>query len=48
MGALTFIGVGIIGSLTGYLTNLFLAPRSEEPEAAVSLSEDPRLQLHQL
>ena len=49
MGTLVIIiGVGIFGTLTGYLANLFLAPRSEEPQAAVSLSQDPRLQLHQL
>jgi voltage-gated potassium channel len=49
MGTLVIIiGVGIFGTLTGYLANLFLGPRSEEPEAAVSLSQDPRRQLHQL
>jgi hypothetical protein len=49
MGTLVIIiGVGIFGTLTGYLANLFLAPRSKEPQAAVSLSQDPRLQLHQL
>jgi voltage-gated potassium channel len=49
MGTLVIIiGVGIFGTLTGYLANLFLAPRGAEPEAAVSVSQDPRLQLHQL
>jgi len=50
MGTLVIIiGVGIFGTLTGYLANLFLAPRKEEePETAVSLSQDPLHQLGQL
>ena len=49
IGALVIIiGVGIFGTLTGYLANLFLAPRSEDPEPAVSVSKDPRLDLQRL
>ena len=49
MGTLVIIiGVGIFGTLTGYLANLFLAPRGEEPKAGVFDSQDPQLQLHQL
>ena len=42
------IGVGIFGTLTGYLANLFLAPREEAPEAGVALHQDPLPQLRQL
>lgn len=43
------IGVGIFGTLTGYLANLFLAPRGEgEAAEAVTLHGDPRRQLQQL
>ena len=30
------IGVGIFGTLTGYLANLFLAPRKDEPAEAAT------------
>jgi voltage-gated potassium channel len=44
-----FIGVGIFGTLSGYLANLFLAPRKEAPAAAVVFTdEDARQQLQQL
>jgi voltage-gated potassium channel len=43
------VGVGIFGTLSGYLANLFLAPRKEPPAAAVvSTDEDRRRQLQQL
>jgi voltage-gated potassium channel len=42
------IGVGIFGTLTGYLANLFLAPREEAPEAAGPVHQDPLPQLRQL
>jgi voltage-gated potassium channel len=49
MGAfIIVIGVGIFGTLTGYLANLFLAPRKETPTASVSADEDTRHQLQQL
>jgi voltage-gated potassium channel len=44
-----FVGVGIFGTLSGYLANLFLAPRKEAPAAAVVFTEeDARDQLKQL
>jgi voltage-gated potassium channel len=43
------VGVGIFGTLSGYLANLFLAPRKEPPAAAVVFTdEDTRHQLQQL
>ena len=43
------VGVGIFGTLSGYLANLFLAPRKEPPAAAVVVTdEDTRHQLQQL
>jgi hypothetical protein len=41
--------VGIFGTLSGYLANLFLAPRKERPAAAVVFTdEDTRQQVRQL
>jgi voltage-gated potassium channel len=50
MGAFIIVlGVGIFGTLTGYLANLFLAPRKEEPVTeAVAPPDDPRHRLQQL
>jgi len=50
MGAfIIVIGVGIFGTLTGYLANLFLAPRQEEPAAeAATTPAEARKQLQQL
>ena len=43
------VGVGIFGTLSGYLANLFLAPRKEPPAApVVSTDEDTRRQLQEL
>jgi voltage-gated potassium channel len=43
------IGVGIFGTLTGYLANLFLAPRDEgEAAEGVTTHGDPRRQLQHL
>jgi voltage-gated potassium channel len=43
------VGVGIFGTLSGYLANLFLAPRKERPAAAVVFTdEDTRQQVRQL
>jgi voltage-gated potassium channel len=43
------VGVGIFGTLSGYLANLFLAPRKEPPAAAVVFTdEDTRQQLQHL
>ena len=43
------VGVGIFGTLTGYLANLFLAPRKEELAGeAVSTPDEARKQLQQL
>jgi voltage-gated potassium channel len=43
------VGVGIFGTLSGYLANLFLAPRTEPPAAPVMFTdEDTRRQLQQL
>ena len=43
------VGVGIFGTLSGYLANLFLAPRKEPQAPAVVITdEDKRHQLQQL
>lgn len=42
------VGVGIFGTLTGYLANLFLAPREEEPVEAATTSESASQQIRQL
>jgi Ion transport protein len=43
------VGVGIFGTLSGFLANLFLAPRKEPPaDEVVFTSEDARHQLQQL
>lgn len=44
------IGVGIFGTFTGYLANLFLSPSKEEraPEQASPRPDDPQFQLEQL
>jgi voltage-gated potassium channel len=43
------VGVGIFGTLSGYLANFFLAPRKDPPAAAVVFTdEDTRRQLQQL
>ena len=43
------VGVGIFGTLTGYLANLFLAPRKEEPaEAAPGTRGDAAQRLQRL
>ena len=43
------IGVGIFGTLTGYLANLFLAPRKDEPaEAATATDGDAAQRLQRL
>ena len=43
------VGVGIFGTLTGYLANFFLAPRTEEPTGEVeTVGADPRQSLRQL
>jgi len=54
MGTLIIvIGVGIFGTFTGYLANLFLSPRAEEPAAektqpAADEAQDRLAQLKQL
>jgi hypothetical protein len=44
------IGVGIFGTFTGYLANLFLSPAKKEPAkgAAAAAPNDPRVELEQL
>ncbi|MFI5099096.1 MAG: potassium channel family protein [Actinomycetes bacterium] len=43
------VGVGIFGTLTGYLANLFLAPRKDEPaREAATTPDEARKQLDQL
>lgn len=44
------IGVGIFGTFTGYLANLFLAPakRREPGDAGTPEPDDPRAELDQL
>jgi len=44
------IGVGIFGTFTGYLANLFLSPAKEEPapEQTPPAPNDPRVKLEQL
>ena len=43
------VGVGIFGTLTGYLANLFLAPRKDEPaEAATATGGDAAQRLQRL
>jgi len=42
------VGVGIFGTLTGYLANLFLAPRKEEPAEAATTADEAKEQLQQL
>ena len=44
------IGVGIFGTFTGYLANIFLSPAKEEekPEQAAPAADDPRIKLEQL
>ena len=49
MGALVIIlGVGIFGTLSGYLANLFLASRNSKQAAVTTLNEDPRHRVRQL
>ena len=42
------IGVGIFGTFTGYLANLFLAPRKPLPEHTASAADDLRTKVSQL
>jgi voltage-gated potassium channel len=43
------VGVGIFGTLTGYLANLFLSPREEKPDGDPgTVPDESPLQLHQL
>jgi len=43
------VGVGIFGTLTGYLANLFLAPRKDEPATdAATTPDEARTQLDEL
>ena len=44
------VGVGIFGTLTGYLANLFLAPRKDEPAPDIDATtpDEARKQLDQL
>jgi voltage-gated potassium channel len=42
------IGVGIFGTFTGYLANLFLAPRKRPPEQIGAAADDLRAKVNQL
>jgi voltage-gated potassium channel len=42
------IGVGIFGTFTGYLANLFLAPKKPPPEHAAPTPDDLRAKVNQL
>jgi voltage-gated potassium channel len=42
------IGVGIFGTFTGYLANLFLAPKKPPPEYAAPAADDLRAKVNQL
>ena len=42
------IGVGIFGTFTGYLANLFLAPRKPPPESTAPAADDLRAKVIQL
>ncbi|MCU0266443.1 MAG: ion transporter [Actinomycetia bacterium] len=49
LGAVVIVvGVGIFGTLTGYLANLFLAPRNEPAAEAEATQDDARRQLEDL